>query len=100
MRPCTLVSDNNDDFRERDPGPSLGNISLPVILQAPPLVQLPAKHRVTCRERPSLLILRETAHVHLQLRVEIVRMVDDETLRNQRQPWRAPLYTCKSARPT
>src|SRR5437868_7754131 len=55
------------------------------------LEQLLAERRVAVGERPRRLVAAQTADVHLQLAIQIVGVVQDQALRHQRQPRRAPL---------
>ena len=64
---------------------------LPVSLYAPPLVQVPAQHRVAGSERAGFLVAAQTAHVHFHLGVQIVGMMDDQALGQQGQARRAPM---------
>src|SRR5437016_2155665 len=53
-------------------------------------VQLPVQHRVTIRERPGGSVVAQTPHVHFQLRIQVVDMVENQTLRDQWQSRRPP----------
>src|SRR5688500_3489919 len=57
----------------------------------PPLEQLPPEHRVAVRERPRAGVPPQAAGEHLQLDVQLVRVLHDQGLRDDRRPRGRPL---------
>ena len=57
----------------------------------PPLEQLAVQHRVAGGERAVVGIAGQAADVHFQLGVQVVGVMEDEALGNERQARRTPL---------
>src|SRR5579875_1683496 len=72
--------------RKKPPGVRKGHAS-----HAPSFEQMTVEHGITLGERSLGTIPAEAAHIHFQLGIEIVGVMEDETLRHQRQARRPPL---------
>src|SRR5262245_30356133 len=53
--------------------------------------QLLSENRIPIRKRSDRVVAHQASHVHFHFRVQIVGMMENQTFRNCRQPWRAPL---------